>query len=407
VEAWCIDRRANLDFVFVILSRDRPWTRWYQVSIYTARSPTVSLSNATGISHILTIHSELLGRHASISLDPYHRGSDACRFSSLGDRPTLTSIPFPYQTQLLFPNRFTQIHTMADTTPNDELDFYGLLQKYTKGEAPDVTQGPTEDHMHEVMRRYIDALNGSDPNALLELYAENGTLIDPVGGPPFSGKDNIRPFVTSLIAGLGNAKLSAPIRTCIGNKGAMAFTIEANTGDIEVGIKVIDVMHFDAEGKIELMEAHWGVEDLRSIRGDLDGFIGHFTPGKGGAAFEANMRKTLQTYVDSINRKEPSTILDLFVGDGTVEDPAGTAPIRGHKAIGTFLEQGLARAHKITLQTPVRASFARSAAMAFTIEFEMEGRQVSLDTIDVFKFNEEGKVIQMQAYWGKENVKLA
>jgi ketosteroid isomerase-like protein len=296
---------------------------------------------------------------------------------------------------------------MTEPTPNDELNARVLMQAYAAGQSPRVPQGTTEDHMHDAMQRYIDALHGSDLEALLDLYAENATLVDPVGGSPLSGKENIRPFITSLIGGLGNAKLSAPICTCIGNKGAMSFTLEVKTGDVEVEIRVIDVIQFDAEGKILLLEAHWGMEDLQAIEGgDLDGFIDKFTPGRGGAALEANMRKTLQGYLDGFNGRAPSTIADLFAEHGSVEDPVGTAPMRGREAISTFFEHGIAMGPKLTLQTPIRASFGRSAAMAFTLEIDMGDRTLVLDAIDVFKFDEAGKVISMQAFWGKKNVKF-
>ena len=59
---------------------------------------------------------------------------------------------------------------------------------------------------------------------------------------------------------------------------------------------------------------------------------------------------------------------------------------------------------KLELDTPIRGSHGKSAAMAFTVHTEMDGKKVLIQEIDVMSFDDSGKIIDMKAYHGPSNV---
>lgn len=121
-------------------------------------------------------------------------------------------------------------------------------------------------------------------------------------------------------------------------------------------------------------------------------------------AFEDHMKNVLQTYIDSINKKDPDTLLGLLADNIYGEDPVGTKPIVGLKNIEPMIRYGMSAMQKVELVAPIRTCTGNSAAMAFKLYMSMEGKNVTIDVIDVMDFNESGKIVKNMAYWGKDNL---
>lgn len=104
-------------------------------------------------------------------------------------------------------------------------------------------------------------------------------------------------------------------------------------------------------------------------------------------------------YVEAFERADLDMIRELYAEDATVEDPVGSDVHRGLEAICGFYEGALGAGAKLALSgTP------RCAGNAVAFPFQVTAPGMKLDVIDVFEFNEQGKVQTMRAYWGPENV---
>ena len=57
-------------------------------------------------------------------------------------------------------------------------------------------------------------------------------------------------------------KLAAPIRGSYGNHAAMVFTVTFVQDGVRYTTNSMDVMTFDAAGKITRMEGYWGPGDV-------------------------------------------------------------------------------------------------------------------------------------------------
>ena len=107
----------------------------------------------------------------------------------------------------------------------------------------------------------------------------------------------------------------------------------------------------------------------------------------------------VQRYVDAFETADINIIKELYAADATVEDPVGSDIHNGIDAIVAFYEGALSAGIKLQLSgTP------RCAGSEVAFPFQVKGPGMSIDVIDVFKFNAEGKVVSMRAFWGPENM---
>lgn len=121
----------------------------------------------------------------------------------------------------------------------------------------------TEEQMRLAMQAYIDRFNVHDGEGLARLFADNARIEDPVGGTMIvQGRAAIDEFYRGAATMVERLELAAPIRASHGSAAAMAFDIHMTAEGSPVLIRAIDVMTFDADGKIVDMKAYHGPGDM-------------------------------------------------------------------------------------------------------------------------------------------------
>jgi len=129
------------------------------------------------------------------------------------------------------------------------------------------------------------------------------------------------------------------------------------------------------------------------------------------------MQDTVEAYIRLFNAQDAQGIADLYADDATVTDPVGTPPKVGKEAILNFYTLAVKNGAKLKLNGPTRIA-GNSAAFPFTcavgemtyvdgdvaVEVELPKGGMTIDIIDTFTFNEDGKVSEMKAYWGPSNI---
>jgi len=107
-------------------------------------------------------------------------------------------------------------------------------------------------------------------------------------------------------------------------------------------------------------------------------------------------------YVAAFDAGDAEAAVALFAEDATVEDPVGTPAKIGHDDIRAFYTASMQTGAKLHLQGPVRVG-EDYAAFAFQVRLNWEGKTSTVDVIDIFRFNADGKVAKMEAYFGPTN----
>ena len=126
---------------------------------------------------------------------------------------------------------------------------------------------------------------------------------------------------------------------------------------------------------------------------------------------------SVQAYFDLFNAQDAKGIAELYADDATVTDPVGTPAKEGKEAILAFYTLAVKNGARLSQNGPTRIA-GNSAAFAFTVTVgamtdvdqdvavavDLPKGGMTIDVIDTFIFNEDGKVIEMKAYWGPGNI---
>ncbi len=115
------------------------------------------------------------------------------------------------------------------------------------------------------------------------------------------------------------------------------------------------------------------------------------------------MEAAVHTYVEAFDKQDPALAASIFGDDAVIDDPIGSSPKVGKAAILQFYTESMATGAKLVLQGPVRVATAH-AAFAMQVRLNWGGKDMAIDVIDTFAFDEAGKVKQMQAYFGPGNM---
>jgi len=129
---------------------------------------------------------------------------------------------------------------------------FEFIEKLIKGHKMSMQQKITSS-----INTYLDSFEQKNLDAIIDLFADDCWIEDPVGTEKRSGKAALREFYQVAIDMGAIGKLESEIRIA-GNEAAFAFTIEVETENGTMCIRPIDVMTFNDEGKITTMRAFFG-----------------------------------------------------------------------------------------------------------------------------------------------------
>ena len=118
----------------------------------------------------------------------------------------------------------------------------------------------------------------------------------------------------------------------------------------------------------------------------------------------ADKIKAVEAYIAAYGCGDLDGVVAVFAEHATVEDPVGSPLLVGKAAIRDFMAVGIAMGAKLTLEGPIRCA-GDFAAFPFVVTLDIEGRATRIEVIDVFRFDADGKVAEMRAFFGPENMK--
>lgn len=122
----------------------------------------------------------------------------------------------------------------------------------------------TVEHMTAVVHRYVDALNASDLDGIVALYADDATVEDPVGSEPQRGIEAIRAFYANSLKLPLVVELMGEVRAVAG-EAAFAFTVSFEYQSRKTTIAPIDFFRFNEAGKVVSMRALFGEKNIHAI----------------------------------------------------------------------------------------------------------------------------------------------
>ena len=124
--------------------------------------------------------------------------------------------------------------------------------------AADKTQA-----IRETVNRYIELVAKGSADDLVELYADDATVEDPVGGEVHIGRRAIHGFYSAINDVQRECEL-VTLRVA-GSEAAFQFRLTITAGEHRMVIEPIDVMVFDDRGNVTAMKAYWSAADVTQL----------------------------------------------------------------------------------------------------------------------------------------------
>lgn len=119
------------------------------------------------------------------------------------------------------------------------------------------------------------------------------------------------------------------------------------------------------------------------------------------------LRAAVASYIDAMSTNDKERWVSLFATDATLEDPVGSEVSKGHDAIREFWDMVHTLSSTITLVPtgPVRVA-GTEVAFPMQAVSDVGGTSMVVDIIDVFAFDDEGKIASMRAFWDPSEMRV-
>ena len=116
-------------------------------------------------------------------------------------------------------------------------------------------------HIRQVYDRYPEMVTKGDVDGIVDLYADDASIEDPIGSELKQGKDAIRAFYQAS-AGTVTMKRTGPTRVA-GHEAATPMIVLMGPEGEQKALDIISVMSFREDGKITSMRAFWSFDAMR------------------------------------------------------------------------------------------------------------------------------------------------
>lgn len=117
---------------------------------------------------------------------------------------------------------------------------------------------PSPDAVRQAVEAYVKRFSAADREGWLDLFAVDGTLEDPVGSPPRTGRDEIGEFWDQTHGMVDSIELvpDRPVTVC-GDEAVLVFHAASVVGGQGMRVDIVDVFRVDGEGRIASQRAFW------------------------------------------------------------------------------------------------------------------------------------------------------
>ncbi|OBA94947.1 steroid delta-isomerase [Mycobacteriaceae bacterium 1482268.1] len=112
----------------------------------------------------------------------------------------------------------------------------------------------------KTVKRYLELAAQGRVDDIVDLYADDGTVEDPVGSEVHIGRQSVHGFYSQIPA--GNNQTEIFTLRALGNEAAFHWALTVELGGNRMRIDIISTMTFNSDGKIASMKAFWGPENL-------------------------------------------------------------------------------------------------------------------------------------------------
>ncbi|HEY3096552.1 MAG TPA: nuclear transport factor 2 family protein [Acidimicrobiia bacterium] len=116
---------------------------------------------------------------------------------------------------------------------------------------------PSPEQVRAAIDAYAAAYRENDRDAFLDVFADGGVIIDPVGTPAHVGREARGAFWDTVHQLTEKITFDVKDVVVCGYEAAMVFGIHAGSGDSGIVLDAVDIFEVNDDGKVTLMKAYW------------------------------------------------------------------------------------------------------------------------------------------------------
>jgi steroid delta-isomerase len=113
------------------------------------------------------------------------------------------------------------------------------------------------DTVKGAVNAYVRSFVVRDKAAFLAAFADDGMQVDPVGTPPYQGKDRLGQFFDGVMNAFDRLEFATDALYVCGNEAALVFTIAGFKGGAQVAtLKGVDVFEVNDAGLLQIVHGY-------------------------------------------------------------------------------------------------------------------------------------------------------
>lgn len=123
---------------------------------------------------------------------------------------------------------------------------------------------PSAELITQTVNRYLELVAAGSAEDIVDLYTDDATVEDPVGGEVHIGRQAILGFYANVVG--VQAETEVVTLRALGHEAAFFWGMIVDLGDGgKMRIEIISTMTFDGAGNITAMKAYWGPENITKL----------------------------------------------------------------------------------------------------------------------------------------------
>lgn len=111
---------------------------------------------------------------------------------------------------------------------------------------------------------YVDLVANGTAEQVVGLFADGATVEDPVGTEVRDTREQLLEFY-GVVTGMDERTATVNFVRIAGDTAVFEFTLVTKTSGMAFEVTPIDIMRFDADGRITSMRAVWEPSDLKQL----------------------------------------------------------------------------------------------------------------------------------------------
>lgn len=110
------------------------------------------------------------------------------------------------------------------------------------------------EQIQNVVARYVELLSARQPETIVDLFADNATIEDPVGTEPKTGRQTLIDFYT-VLASMDEIDVELLWSKVAADTAVFSFRLRSGAGGHRFELSPVDIMTFDDNAKIVSLRA--------------------------------------------------------------------------------------------------------------------------------------------------------